>query len=67
MEKTIEFNRRILFLAKRLNSDYQDLLDWYKNDIDDIVEMDGKELMKIIKEYIRLRSFYRKRNNQYKA
>jgi len=59
MENNKEYVRRLNWIANRLKCDLIDLLDWYKNDNEDIVYMDGKRLIAIVKEYIKLRSYYR--------
>jgi len=55
-----EFEKRIKYMSKRLKADYDDLIDWYKNDVEDVVEMTGEALEKIIKEYLSIKFFYRK-------
>ena len=49
-----------MWISERLNADYADLADWYQNDIDDICELKGTVILKIVQEYLNLKSFYRK-------
>ena len=60
MEKKAEFKRRLTLIAERLKTEPEDLIDWYKDDVEDIVQMEGKAIMAIVKEYLGLREHYRK-------
>lgn len=58
-DRQTEFKTRLKWISERLRCDHEDLLDWYKGDVDDINAMQGKVLIEIVREYINLRRHYR--------
>ncbi len=54
-----EFRCRLAWIAKHLDADLNDLLDWYKKDIEDVYRMDGKDLLSIVREYLARWDYYR--------
>jgi len=59
MDKNAEFHRRLTWIANNLKVDKEDLCDWYKNDVEDVISMDGERLRDIVREYVQLKYFYR--------
>jgi len=56
-----EFHRRLEWIADHMDADLDDLLDWYSDDTEAIVTIEGKGLLSIVKEYLCLRDYYRGR------
>ncbi len=60
--KTVQWEeccRRLAWIASHLDADLDGLLDWYKDDMEDIAIMCGKDLLSIVREYLSLRDYYR--------
>jgi hypothetical protein len=60
MDKNAEFLSRLTWIANNLKVAKEDLFDWYKNDVEDVISMDGERLRDIVREYVKLKFFYRK-------
>lgn len=50
---------RLMAAAMHYGADADDLIDWYKDDLDLVDEMPTGELAGLIEDYLRLRSWYR--------
>jgi hypothetical protein len=64
MDKNAEFRRRLAWIANNLKVAKEDLFDWYKSDVEDVISMDGERLRDIVREYVKLKYFYREKESK---
>lgn len=59
LRQVTEARRRLDRVAEQLGADLADLLDWYQDDMQDIVSFDEPALRDIVADYAALRRHYR--------
>jgi len=54
---------RLGVLAKTYHVPLDDLLDWYRDDIEDMTRIDDEGLAWLVRDYMKFRSFYRRESH----